>query len=185
MNMQRIALPHSINKILIGFLIMIYVAQMLSLDVFAVSEVAKVNLEDGDYTIEVMLEGGSGRATITSPAAMIVRNGEAYARIQWSSSNYDYMKMDDKIFTPVSQDGSSTFEIPIPDFDKPITVAANTTAMSTPHEIEYTVTFLQNSIKQNASDGMTVAIAGSVIVIAAAVIVTFSQIYRKRRKQGK
>ena len=93
--------------------------------------------------------------------------------------------MDDKIFTPVSQDGSSTFEIPIPDFDKPITVAANTTAMSTPHEIEYTVTFLQNSIKQNASDGMTVAIAGSVIVIAAAVIVTFSQIYRKRRKQGK
>ena len=162
---------------------MIYVAQMLSLDVFAVSEAAKVNLEDGDYTIEVMLEGGSGRATITSPAAMIVRNGEAYARIQWSSSNYDYMKMDDKIFTPVSQDGSSTFEIPIPDFDKPITVAANTTAMSTPHEIEYTLTFLQDTIKQDTSFEMMAMVAGTVIVIAIVVIISFFGIHKKRRSK--
>ena len=32
---------------------------------------ADLNLEDGDYTMDVTLTGGSGRATIDSPAALM------------------------------------------------------------------------------------------------------------------
>lgn len=38
---------------------------------------ADLNLEDGDYTMEVTLTGGSGRATIDSPAAIKVEGDKA------------------------------------------------------------------------------------------------------------
>ena len=38
-------------------------------------------------------------------------------------------------------EGNSTFEIPVLYFDRPMTVIADTTAMSEPHEITYTLTF--------------------------------------------
>ena len=46
--------------------------------------------EDGEYSIQVELEGGSGKASVTSPTLITVKNGEVTADIQWSSSNYDY-----------------------------------------------------------------------------------------------
>ena len=52
---------------------------------------ADLNLEDGDYTMDVTLTGGSGRATIDSPAAIKVEGDKATATIVWSSPNYDYM----------------------------------------------------------------------------------------------
>ena len=51
----------------------------------------RMNLEDGEYSIQADLEGGSGKAGIVSPALMIVKNGRAYVQLTWSSSNYDYM----------------------------------------------------------------------------------------------
>ena len=57
---------------------------------------------DGTYTCDVTLEGGSGRATVESPAALTVADGK---------------------------------------------VTADTVAMSTPHEIEYTLTFDSASLK--------------------------------------
>lgn len=39
------------------------------------------------------------------------------------------------------------FEIPVTVFDRKMAVAADTTAMSTPHEIEYTLQFDSASIK--------------------------------------
>ena len=51
--------------------------------------VADLNLADGDYTAAVTLEGGSGRASVQSPAKIHVENGQATATIVWSSSNYD------------------------------------------------------------------------------------------------
>ncbi|MFR6378865.1 MAG: hypothetical protein ACLUNZ_02580 [Evtepia sp.] len=35
------------------------------------------------------------------------------ATIEWSSSNYDYMKVDDVQYDPVNTEGNSTFEIPV------------------------------------------------------------------------
>lgn len=96
---------------------------------------------DGSYTCEVTLEGGSGRATVDSPAALTVADGKMTATIVWSSPNYDYMIVDGEKCLPTNTEGNSTFEIPVSALGVPLSVVADTVAMSTPHEIEYTLTF--------------------------------------------
>ena len=96
---------------------------------------------DGSYTCEVTLEGGSGRATVDSPAALTVADGKMTATIVWSSPNYDYMIVDGEKYLPTNTEGNSTFEIPVSALGVPLSVVADTVAMSTPHEIEYTLTF--------------------------------------------
>ena len=96
---------------------------------------------DGSYTCEVTLEGGSGRATVESPAALTVADGKMTATIVWSSPNYDYMIVDGEKYLPTNTEGNSTFEIPVAALGTPLAVTADTVAMSTPHEIEYTLTF--------------------------------------------
>lgn len=96
---------------------------------------------DGSYTCEVTLEGGSGRATVDSPAALTVADGKMIATIVWSSPNYDYMIVDGEKYLPTNTEGNSTFEIPVSALGVPLSVVADTVAMSTPHEIEYTLTF--------------------------------------------
>ena len=96
---------------------------------------------DGSYTCEVTLEGGSGRATVDSPVALTVADGKMTATIVWSSPNYDYMIVDGEKYLPTNTEGNSTFEIPVSALGVPLSVVADTVAMSTPHEIEYTLTF--------------------------------------------
>lgn len=96
---------------------------------------------DGSYTCAVTLEGGSGRATVESPAALTVADGAMTATIVWSSPNYDYMLIDGEKYLPINTEGNSTFEIPVAALDTALAVTADTVAMSTPHEIDYTLTF--------------------------------------------
>lgn len=96
---------------------------------------------DGSYTCAVTLEGGSGRATVESPAALTVADGVMTATIVWSSPNYDYMLVNGEKYLPVNTEGNSTFEIPVAALDTALAVTADTVAMSTPHEIDYTLTF--------------------------------------------
>lgn len=106
-----------------------------------------VDLEDGSYTAEVTLEGGSGRASIESPATLTVKDGKVTASIVWSSPNYDYMIVDGKKLFPVNTEGNSVFEITVASFDTELDVIADTVAMSKPHEIEYTLAFDSSTIK--------------------------------------
>lgn len=106
-----------------------------------------VDLEDGTYTAEVTLEGGSGRASIESPSTLTVKDGKVTASIVWSSPNYDYMLVNDEKYLPVNTEGNSAFEIPVAAFDTALDVIADTVAMSKPHEIEYTLTFDSSTIK--------------------------------------
>lgn len=107
----------------------------------------KIDLEDGAYTVEAALDGGSGRASITSPAEILVTGGSVIARIEWSSPHYDYMIVDGEKYLPVNLEGNSVFEIPAAAFDRPLKVLADTTAMSKPYEIEYTITLDSETIK--------------------------------------
>lgn len=128
---------------------LVFKASSLGNDAFAngvVTLVSDLGLEDGEYTCEVALDGGSGKASVESPATFVVEDGQAMVTIIWSSSNYDYMKVDDIQYDPVNTEGNSTFIIPIECFDRPCAVKADTTAMSTPHEIDYTLTFDSESI---------------------------------------
>ena len=106
-----------------------------------------MELEEGIYTIEVMMEGGSGKAEILSPALLQVSKDQITAQIQWNSPNYDYMIVDGETFYPVNTEGNSVFEIPAETFDVPVDVIGDTVAMSKPHEIEYTLTFYSDTIK--------------------------------------
>ena len=105
-------------------------------------------LDEGTYTDEIKFEGGSGRASIQSPVTLTVgADGKMTATVEWSSPNYDYMIVDGEKLFPVNTDGNSVFEIPVSAFDTPITVIGDTVAMSKPHEIEYTLTFLSDTLK--------------------------------------
>ena len=104
-------------------------------------------LTDGEHTAEVTLEGGTGKATVESPAVIRIAGDECIAVITWSSPHYDYMIVGGQKYEPVNTEGNSVFEIPVPYFDKPVEVIADTTAMSEPHEIEYTLTFDSATIK--------------------------------------
>ena len=73
------------------------------------------------------------------------------AVLVWNSPNYDYMKVGDTQYFPVNEGGNSTFEIPVTAFDAPVTVIADTVAMSTPHEITYTLTFDSASVAETAA----------------------------------
>ena len=108
---------------------------------------ASLGLADGSYLAAVSLAGGSGRASVTSPAALTVKGGECTAAIEMSSPNYDYMRVGEVTYYPVNEEGNSTFLIPVSVFDRPMTVFADTVAMSEPHEIEYTLTFDSASVE--------------------------------------
>lgn len=110
-------------------------------------------LADGTYEVEVTLSGGSGRATVASPCEITVSGGQMTARIEWSSSNYDYMLVDGEKYLPVNTEGNSVFEIPVAALDEKIPVTADTTAMSKPHEVEYTLTFHAGELSK--SEGQT------------------------------
>lgn len=129
---------------------LLFRADSLPLDAFtegAFATVESLGLKDGNYTVEAHLEGGSGRASVESPAALRVENGTAYVTVVMSSANYDYMKVDGQQYLPVNTEGNAAFEIPVAAFDWKIPVLADTTAMSTPHEIEYTLSFDSASLK--------------------------------------
>ena len=128
-----------------------------------------IDKEDGEYSIQVDLEGGSGKASVTSPTILTVEDGKAYAQIQWSSSNYDYMIVDGEKFQNESEEGrNSVFTIPVTALDDKMEVIADTLAMGAPHEIDYTLTFYEASI---GSKGQLPQEAAKRVVAVAMVII--------------
>ena len=112
---------------------------------------------DGDYEIELSLTGGTGRASIASPCALTVREGQKNVRLVWSSPNYDYMLVDDVHYEPELLDGHAVFTIPVAALDEPLEVVADTVAMSTPHEIAYTIRFDPSTLTPVSDTGDTPA----------------------------
>lgn len=130
----------------------------------------QVDLEDGEYSVEVDMTGGSGKATVSSPTLLIVEEGRAYASLTWSSSNYDYMVVDGEKLLNRSEEGmNSSFVIPVLCFDAPMSVIADTTAMGAPHEIVYELTFYSDSVGSKAD--LPQEAAKKVVVIALVIIV--------------
>lgn len=143
---------------------------------------------DGEYTAEVTLTGGSGRATVESPAKIVVKDGNMTATVIWSSPNYDYMIVGGEKYLPAKLDGveNSAFEIPLAGFDFEIPVKADTTAMSQPHEIAYTLSFDSASLEggQSGMSGTVIIVIIAVLVLIALIagVVVGRKIAVKRRK---
>lgn len=100
-----------------------------------------LDLADGTYEVEVTLTGGSGKASVASPAKITVSDEKIQATIIFSSANYDYVLVDGEKYLNEATEGNSTFTIPVSGFDWKMPVTADTTAMSTPHEIDYSLYF--------------------------------------------
>lgn len=105
-------------------------------------------LEDGQYTVEATLEGGSGRAYVETPMQINVIDGDITAVVVWSSPNYDQMIVDGERYLPVPRTGNSTFQIPLSELVDALPVQAETTAMSEPHMIDYIIHFDLSTLKQ-------------------------------------
>jgi len=111
--------------------------------------VESLGLFDGEFLVEVELAGGSGKASVTSPATVKIEDGKAYATIVWSSDKYDYMIVNGDRYDPVNEEGeNSEFIIPVVGFNYPVPVQADTTAMSKAHLIDYTLYFNSDSIRK-------------------------------------
>ena len=113
----------------------------------AAAPAASAKPTEGEHQVDVTLEGGTGRATVENPAKLVVADGKMTATIVWSSPNYDQMIVDGEQYLPVNTSGNSTFEIPVSALDADIAVQAETTAMSEPHMIDYTLHFDSGSLK--------------------------------------
>ena len=95
-------------------------------------------LPDGVYTPDSFsYSGGSGRASITCKQVTVI-NGQAFATIAFSSSNYGYVKASGQTYYPTIENGVSTFTIPIA-LNQNNTIIGMTTAMSQAHEVNYTL----------------------------------------------
>ena len=112
----------------------------------------EVELADGEYSVDLAMDGGSGRASMDSPAKLAVQDGHAVVTVRWSSPNYDYMLVDGaKYLNKATEiDERSFFDIPVLAMDEPFEVTGDTTAMGTPHEIDYTITLDSASIVEGA-----------------------------------
>ena len=145
----------------------------------------ELDMKDGEYSIQVNMTGGSGRASVTSPTWLIVRDGKAWARLLWSSTYYDYMIVGGKKYLNETTDGgNSSFTIPIAVMDQDMPVIADTTAMGDPVEIEYQLTFYQDSIAGRSQIPQEAAInvlVVALIIIAGGGILNF--LIKRRRKQ--
>ena len=104
-------------------------------EVSSMVTVQQLGLEDGTYIADGTLEGGSGRATISSPVELTVKDGQMTARIEFSSPYYDYMIVDGEKYEPENTEGNSQFTIPMAGFDAGVPVTADTVAMSVVEEV--------------------------------------------------
>ena len=107
-------------------------------------------LADGEYTVEALLSGGTGKAKLLNPTALTVSEGKITATIVWSSSNYDYMIVNGDQYLPITTEGGSTFQIPVESLGVEIPVTADTVAMGTPHEIAYTILLQTDTVNPKA-----------------------------------
>lgn len=160
-----------------GFLIMLVLLMLLPVQAMASKQPA-----DGRYTVEVALSGGSGRATVESPARLTVADGAATATVIWSSPYYEYMRLDGVTYYPVSTDGNSTFEIPVI-LDENMAVSAQTIAMSEPHEIDYTLHFDSATLKPLVKTGFPLLphVAGGAAILIAVLAGIF--LYKKCKRE--
>jgi len=146
-------------------------------------EAVDVDVKDGEYAIEVVLEGGSGRASVTTPTWLTVKDGKAYAKLLWSSPHYDYMLVNGYRYENETTDGgNSTFTIPVTSMDSPMSVIADTTAMGDPVPINYTLTFFSDSIGSKSSIPQE---ATKRILVVAAIVIVLGGILNYFIKRGR
>ena len=148
-------------------------ALLLCLPVPAAAAAEAAVPENGTYTVEVSLSGGSGRSSISSPAELKVEQSKLSATIIWSSSSYEYMLVDGVQYDPLPGEEYATFELPVV-LDEEMNVSALTVAMSEPHLIEYRLYFDSSTLRSAAAESagfpLWLAVVAVLVIVALAVL---------------
>lgn len=110
--------------------------------------------EDGTYVPTMFtVSGGTGKVKITCPE-VVLTEGAAQAQIEFSSPHYEWVKADGVQYDPENADDAdrenSVFRIPVR-LDEEMKISGLTTAMSEPHEIEYTIFISLTQTDDNAA----------------------------------
>lgn len=157
---------HSMKKFLTFLLAFILiVALIISLKVKVANVDSKADnenqLKDGVYTPDkFMWSGGTGRVDITCDEVTIT-DGQAYATIVFSSDKYGYVEVDGIQYDPIHVGDTSAFSIPVR-LNENNQIIGMTTAMSTAHEISYSIfVYLAAAEDGGAMPGMGADIGNS------------------------
>ena len=148
------------------------------------AEPVSVLLEDGEYSIEVNMTGGGGRASVSSPTLLAVREKKAYARLIWSSTDCDYIALGDVRYeNEADAGGSAEFMIPVTAFDEPVRITAGSSEGEAPEGTDYTLMFYEKSIGPKGR--IPQEAAKNVLIIAAVIIVGgwFLDYFVKKRRR--
>ena len=95
-------------------------------------------LKDGVYSPDrFSWSGGSGRLAYIRCNKITVRGGKAFATIEFSSSKYDSLKANGRVYSKEGG-GNAKFTIPVK-MNANNTIIGRTTAMSQPHWVRYTI----------------------------------------------
>ena len=98
----------------------------------------RTSLKDGVYTPDKFSwSGGSGRLAFIRCNKITVKGGQAYATIEFGSSQYDSLKANGRVYSKQGG-GNSKFVIPVK-LNANNTIIGRTTAMSQPHWVKYTI----------------------------------------------
>ena len=98
----------------------------------------KTEYTDASYdTDNFSFSGGAGHITITCPS-IVIKNGVIYGNIRFSSSSYTQLESNGVIYSPVSTDNGSLFQIPVV-LNEDMEISGTTIAMDAPHTITYTI----------------------------------------------
>ena len=95
-------------------------------------------LPEGEYAPDgFTFSGGTGKVTISCPK-LSVAGGAVTATLVFSSPNYPKVTVDGVEYQAAHEEKNSIFEIPVR-VNEDMTVVGTTTAMSTPHDVEYVI----------------------------------------------
>ena len=104
-------------------------------------------LADGSYRIEVTLGSEKAQAKVDSPAVLTIADGQATARIIFSSGKYDYVLVNGEKYEAEEASEKPAFELPVSTLDRKLPILADSTVMIPSTEISYTLTFDSASIE--------------------------------------
>lgn len=107
-----------------------------------------LELSDGEYTVDIVLDGGSGHTKVENPAKLLIKKGEAFLTLAFGNSNYDYVIVEDQTYRWSGEEKNSTFTFPIKAFDYKIPITADTTALGKPRELSYTLCLDSSSLEE-------------------------------------
>lgn len=121
------------NKMLRGLCLLLILALLCG-----AAALAEGVLSDGEYAPDgFTFSGGSGKVTIACPQ-IAVSGGEITATLVFSSPNYPKVTVDGVEYAAEHDGDTSIFAIPAR-INEDMTVTGTTTAMSQPHDIDYTI----------------------------------------------